>query len=109
MQCHLACSFTTGVKVSDSTHGEVDFNSRYLQSEEYRQLRAVVDPMFDGLQQEEKASGLADHFKNRKQSSIKYATSFFWQVSAKYITVIFWSTQYVLDCKPHSLDFSMKL
>ena len=44
-------SFTTGVKVSGGKHG-ADFNSRYLQSEEYRQLRAKVDPIFDGLQQE---------------------------------------------------------
>ena len=74
-------SFTTGGK-----HG-VDFTSRYLQSEEYRQLRAKVDPIFDGLQQEEKASGMADRFINKKQNSIKYATSFLWQVSATYTAV----------------------
>ena len=68
--------------MSNGKPGAVDFNSLYLQSEEYRQLKAAIDPMLEGVQQKEKASGIAGHFKNRKQNSINYATSFFWQVGA---------------------------
>ncbi len=60
-----------------SDHIAVDLAEKYLQSQQYKELRSAIDPIHDAPLEEEKTTGKLTH---RQRSSVSYPRNFFWQV-----------------------------
>ena len=59
----------------------VDLPESYRLSSQYSAIKKeVTDPILESLQETEKGKDIAYRLVDRHRSSVRYATSFFWQV-----------------------------
>jgi len=59
----------------------VDLADSYHLSDQYSTIKKIIDPILESLRESEKGKDIAQRLADRHRSSVRYATSFFWQVN----------------------------
>ena len=76
------CSFNS-IESQDEFQA-VDLADSYCLSDQYSTIKKIIDPILESLQESEKGKDIAQRLADRHRSSVRYATSFFWQVKIYY-------------------------